>query len=177
MKFSITDLDWTKMQNLIPAIVQDATTGQVLMLGYMNQESLSKTIETKYVTFFSRSKNTLWTKGETSGNKLQLIDILMDCDNDSLLIFTKPLGPTCHKETQSCYGENNNWNYIKNLETTIQHRAIQNSPESYTVKLLQQGISRITQKVGEESIEVVIAALKKMMQNFAVKLLIYYFIF
>lgn len=160
MNFSIDELDWEKT-NLIPVTVQDSGTGNVLMLGFMNKDALHLTLESKYVTFFSRSKQRLWMKGEVSGNKLALVDIFTDCDKDSLLVLARPLGPTCHKNNQSCYGTESNWNFITNLEGIINQRALENSSDSYTVKLLQQGLNRIVQKVGEESIEVVIAALAK----------------
>jgi phosphoribosyl-ATP pyrophosphohydrolase/phosphoribosyl-AMP cyclohydrolase len=153
------ELNFEKLGGLIPAVVSDSDTNQVLMLGFMNEEALAKTIETKRVTFFSRSRNTLWMKGETSGNFLNLIDIKKDCDSDSLLLFAKPDGPTCHEGTYSCFGiEKNNSHFIDQLNKLIKERK-KNLPEnSYTTKLFKEGADRIIQKVGEEAIETVIAA-------------------
>lgn len=146
---------------LVPAIIQDATTKNVLMLGYMNEEAFLKTTETKLVTFFSRTKNRLWTKGEESGNVLHLVDVKLDCDNDTLLISVNPKGPTCHKGSDTCWNEENNSNYgfISTLENTIANR-IENadSQKSYVASLFEKGINKIAQKVGEEAIEVVIEA-------------------
>lgn len=153
------ELNFEKLGGLIPAVVSDSETNQVLMLGFMNKEAFAKTIETKRVTFFSRTRNTLWTKGETSGNFLNLIDIKEDCDNDSLLLFAKPDGPTCHQGTYSCFGiDKNNTLFIDQLSKLIKERK-ENLPEnSYTTKLFKEGADRIIQKVGEEAIETVIAA-------------------
>ncbi len=153
------ELNFEKLGGLIPAVVSDSETNQVLMLGFMNKEAFAKTIETKRVTFFSRTRNTLWTKGETSGNFLNLIDIKEDCDNDSLLLIAKPDGPTCHKGTYSCFGiDKNNTLFIDQLNKLIKERK-ENLPEnSYTTKLFMEGADRIIQKVGEEAIETVIAA-------------------
>ncbi|WP_445747482.1 bifunctional phosphoribosyl-AMP cyclohydrolase/phosphoribosyl-ATP diphosphatase HisIE [Polaribacter sp.] len=146
---------------LVPAIIQDATTKNVLMLGYMNEEAYQKTIDTKLVTFFSRTKNRLWTKGEESGNVLHLVDIKLDCDNDTLLISVNPNGPTCHKGTDTCWAENNsqNFGFLTHLENTIADR-IQNADaqKSYVASLFAKGINKIAQKVGEEAVEVVIEA-------------------
>jgi phosphoribosyl-ATP pyrophosphohydrolase/phosphoribosyl-AMP cyclohydrolase len=146
---------------LVPAIIQDATTKNVLMLGYMNQEAFEKTQETKLVTFFSRTKNRLWTKGEESGNTLGLVDMKLDCDNDTLLIQVNPNGPTCHKGSDTCWNETNTGNYgfISKLEDTITNR-IENadSTTSYVASLFAKGINKIAQKVGEEAVEVVIEA-------------------
>lgn len=146
---------------LVPAIVQDASTKNVLMLGYMNEEAYKKTIDTKLVTFFSRSKNRLWTKGEESGNTLNLVDIKSDCDNDTLLVIAHPIGPTCHTGTDTCWGEDNiaSYGFLSNLESTIHQRKTQaNSEESYVASLFKKGINTIAQKVGEEAVEVVIEA-------------------
>ena len=146
---------------LIPAIIQDFETKNVLMLGYMNQESLKITQESKKVTFFSRTKNRLWTKGEESGHFLNLISLKVDCDNDTLLIQVKPDGPTCHKGTDTCWAEKNNTNYgfLSNLETTIDNRrANADSEKSYVASLFKSGINKIAQKVGEEAVEVIIEA-------------------
>lgn len=146
---------------LVPAIIQDAKTNKVLMLGYMNNNALQKTIETKLVTFFSRTKQRLWTKGEESGNVLHLVDLRLDCDSDSLLIKVNPNGPTCHKGTDTCWNESNEQTYgfITNLEHTITARvASGDSQKSYVASLFAKGINKIAQKVGEEAIEVVIEA-------------------
>ncbi len=155
-------IDFNKNQNgLIPAIIQDAKTKTVLMLGYMNEEAYNKTLETKKVTFFSRSKNRLWTKGEESGNFLNLVEIKNDCDNDTLLIQVNPDGPTCHTGLDTCWQESNNQDYgfISKLEKTIQERKENaTSDKSYVASLFEKGINKIAQKVGEEAIEVVIEA-------------------
>ncbi len=145
----------------VPAIIQDASTKNVLMLGYMNQEAYDKTIETKKVTFFSRSKQRLWTKGEESGNILNLVDIKNDCDKDTLLITVNPVGPTCHKGTDTCWGEDNklSFGFLSELEDVIQNRKEnQNDEKSYVASLFRKGINKIAQKVGEEAVEVVIEA-------------------
>ncbi|NNC50648.1 MAG: bifunctional phosphoribosyl-AMP cyclohydrolase/phosphoribosyl-ATP diphosphatase HisIE [Flaviramulus sp.] len=147
---------------LVPAIIQDATTKNVLMLGYMNEAAYLKTKETKQVTFYSRSKQRLWTKGEESGNFLNLVDIKNDCDNDSLLIQVNPVGATCHKGTDTCWGENNfsNYGFFSKLEDVISSRiASQESEKSYVASLFEKGINKIAQKVGEEAVETVIEAL------------------
>jgi phosphoribosyl-AMP cyclohydrolase / phosphoribosyl-ATP pyrophosphohydrolase len=155
-------IDYTKNSDgLIPAIIQDAKTKTVLMLGYMNEEAYNKTLETNKVTFFSRSKNRLWTKGEESGNFLNLVDIKVDCDNDTFLVKVNPNGPTCHKGTDNCWQESNNQEYgfISKLEKTIQERKENaTSDKSYVASLFESGINKIAQKVGEEAIEVVIEA-------------------
>jgi phosphoribosyl-AMP cyclohydrolase / phosphoribosyl-ATP pyrophosphohydrolase len=146
---------------LIPAIIQDNQTKNVLMLGYLNQEALDKTLETKQVTFFSRSKNRLWTKGEESGNFLELVSIKEDCDNDTLLIKVNPTGPTCHKGTDTCWAESNNqdFGFLLKLEETISERKQNaNSENSYVASLFAKGINKIAQKVGEEAVEVIIEA-------------------
>ena len=153
-------MDFTK-NNLIPAIIQDAETNTVLMLGYVNEESYNKTLDTKKVTFFSRSKNRLWTKGEESGNFLNLIDIKNDCDGDTFLIRVKPEGPTCHTGADTCWQEKNesNLSFISKLESTIQNRKENaSSDKSYVASLFEKGINKIAQKVGEEAVEVVIEA-------------------
>ena len=146
---------------LVPAIIQDATTKNVLMLGYMNEKAFLQTKETNLVTFFSRTKNRLWTKGEESGNTLSLIDITLDCDNDTLLISVQPNGPTCHKGSDTCWGENNqeNFGFISKLEATIENR-IQHADtsNSYVASLFSEGINKVAQKVGEEAVEVIIEA-------------------
>ncbi|HQF10839.1 MAG TPA: bifunctional phosphoribosyl-AMP cyclohydrolase/phosphoribosyl-ATP diphosphatase HisIE [Paludibacteraceae bacterium] len=155
------NIDIKSAHGLIPAIIQDSETKNVLMLGYMNEESLQKTIETQKVTFFSRSKQRLWTKGEESGNFLELVDIKNDCDGDTLLIQAKPVGPTCHTGADTCWQEPNNQEYgfISKLEKTIKtRRENADSEKSYVASLFEKGINKIAQKVGEEAVEVVIEA-------------------
>jgi phosphoribosyl-ATP pyrophosphohydrolase/phosphoribosyl-AMP cyclohydrolase len=147
--------------NLIPAIIQDNETKNVLMLGYMNQEALDQTLATKRVTFFSRTKNRLWTKGEESGNFLELISMKEDCDNDTLLVKVKPVGPTCHTGLDTCWQEANNqeFGFLSKLEKTIATRkANAYSEKSYVASLFAKGMNKIAQKVGEEAVEVVIEA-------------------
>jgi phosphoribosyl-ATP pyrophosphohydrolase/phosphoribosyl-AMP cyclohydrolase len=146
---------------LVPAIIQDANTKNVLMLGYMNQDALDKTQQTQQVTFFSRTKNRLWTKGEESGNFLNLVDIKLDCDNDTLLIFVNPSGPTCHKGSGTCWNDTNNESYgfISKLEDVITNRIEDaEASKSYVATLFKEGINKIAQKVGEEAVEVIIEA-------------------
>lgn len=161
MKFDIPD--WEKMTDgLIPAVIQDVRTKNVLMLGYMNADALEKTQEIGKVTFFSRSKQRLWTKGEESGNFLTLVDIKNDCDNDSLLIYVNPMGHTCHKGTDTCWSETNtaSFGFFTELERTIeQRRTATDNRESYVASLFKKGINKIAQKVGEEAIETVIEAM------------------
>ncbi|MEW7280879.1 bifunctional phosphoribosyl-AMP cyclohydrolase/phosphoribosyl-ATP diphosphatase HisIE [Aquimarina sp. 2201CG1-2-11] len=155
-------IDFNKNQDgLIPAIIQDALTKNVLMLGYMNQEAYDKTIATNKVTFFSRSKQRLWTKGEESGNFLNLVSIKNDCDHDTLLITVNPAGPTCHTGTGTCWGEDNNqeFGFLSELESVIKNRKENKEDEkSYVASLFRKGINKIAQKVGEEAVEVVIEA-------------------
>lgn len=155
-------IDFTKnTDQLIPAIIQDNETKNVLMLGYMNQEAFDITITTKKVTFFSRTKNRLWTKGEESGNFLNVVSYALDCDNDTLLIQVKPVGPTCHKGSDTCWNEENtqNFGFLSQLEKTIQQRKENaTSEKSYVASLFEKGINKIAQKVGEEAVEVVIEA-------------------
>ena len=154
-------IDFTKNNGLIPAIIQDNETKTVLMLGYMNQEALDTTLETQKVTFFSRSKNRLWTKGEESGNFLNLVSIKNDCDNDTLLIQVNPVGPTCHTGSDTCWQEENNssYSFLSKLENTIQERKDNaTSEKSYVASLFEKGMNKIAQKVGEEAVEVVIEA-------------------
>jgi phosphoribosyl-ATP pyrophosphohydrolase/phosphoribosyl-AMP cyclohydrolase len=154
----ITKLDFKKSNGLIPCIVQDEVTHNVLMLGYMNEEALQKTITEKKLTFFSRTKQRLWTKGETSGNYLNLVSIDQDCDNDTLLIKAQPMGPTCHTGTDTCFGKKNEGNGLSFLERIIHDRKKNPKQGSYTNMLLDSGINKIAQKVGEEAIELVIEA-------------------
>jgi len=153
-------IDFEKGSGLVPAIVQDSKTNKVLMLGYMNDEAYEKTKTGGKATFFSRSKNRLWTKGETSGNYLIVEKILVDCDNDTLLIKAKPEGPTCHAGDDTCFKEDNTVkeNFLEHLEKVIQDRKENPSENSYTSSLFKEGINKIAQKVGEEATEVVIDA-------------------
>ena len=153
-------IDFDKGDGLVPAIVQDAVTKNVLMLGYMDQAAYDKTVETKKVTFYSRTKNRLWTKGEESGNSLELVDIKNDCDNDTLQIRANPIGPTCHKGTDTCWAEENDqsFGFLSKLEAVIKDRHDNPSDESYTTSLFKKGINKVAQKVGEEAVEVVIEA-------------------
>ena len=157
-------LDFEKMGGLIPAIIQDASTRNVLMLGFMNEEAYQKTLETKHVTFWSRTRNTLWTKGETSGNFLNLVDIKVDCDNDTLLVKVHPQGPTCHKGTDTCWAEDNTpiesspLAFLSELQDFIERRRKEMPEGSYTTKLFKDGVNKIAQKVGEEALETVIEA-------------------
>jgi phosphoribosyl-ATP pyrophosphohydrolase/phosphoribosyl-AMP cyclohydrolase len=154
-------IDFEKSGGLVPAIIQDPNTKNVLMLGYMNQEAFEKTVATKKVTFWSRSRNCLWTKGETSGNYLNLIDIKVDCDNDTLLVKAIPDGPTCHTGTDTCWGEDNKENplaFLTELQDFIDKRHEEMPDGSYTTKLFKDGINKIAQKVGEEALETVIEA-------------------
>lgn len=162
-EFNIEILAWEKMQGLLPVIVQHAKTSAVLMLGYMNKEALETTLATNYLTFYSRSKKRLWQKGETSGNKLKLIKIIPDCDQDTLLIIAEPLGPVCHQGTATCFGASpeTDWQFIRDLEILIQERELLKPKDSYTTQLFDSGIDKIAQKVGEEAVEVVIAAIKQ----------------
>ena len=155
------ELNFSKSADgLLPVIIQDATTQAVLMLGYMNEEALKKTQDTGQVTFYSRSKQRLWTKGEESGHFLELIDLKVDCDHDTLLIQAKPIGPTCHKGTDTCWGEVNQsqYGFFSTLEKTIATRKEENDDHSYVASLFREGINKIAQKVGEEAVETVIEA-------------------
>lgn len=155
MQFDL-NIDFSKENGLVPAVIQDSTTLEVLMVGYMNKEALEKTIAEKKVTFFSRSRNRLWTKGETSQNYLYTESIKADCDNDALLILAKPAGPTCHTGQNSCFGEKNSKGFLYKLETIIDQRISDNEEGSYTNKLFRKGINKVAQKVGEEAVELVI---------------------
>ena len=150
-------LDWNKQDGLLPAIIQDANTLQVLMLGYMNREALEITQKENFVTFYSRSKNRLWKKGETSGNVLVVVNIETDCDNDTLLIRAIPAGPTCHLNRASCF-ENAPVDFIGKLDALLEQRQREMPEGSYTTKLFQSGVRRIAQKVGEEGVETALAA-------------------
>ncbi|MFN8258519.1 MAG: bifunctional phosphoribosyl-AMP cyclohydrolase/phosphoribosyl-ATP diphosphatase HisIE [Bacteroidales bacterium] len=154
------NIDFDKSNGLVPAIIQDVDTKKVLMLGYMNQDAYHKTLETKKVTFFSRSKNRLWTKGETSNNFLNLVDIKIDCDNDTLLVLVKPDGPACHTGNDTCWNEDNkiSYGFLSELEQIISDRKENPNDKSYTSSLFKKGINKIAQKVGEEAVELVIEA-------------------
>jgi len=156
------EIDFTKNNDgLVPAIIQDAVTDKVLMLGYMNAEAFAKTKEIGHVTFYSRTKNRLWTKGEESGNFLKLVSIKNDCDQDTLLITVNPVGPTCHKGTDTCWSESNeaNFGFLTELEAIIKDRKDNpENAESYVASLFRSGINKVAQKVGEEAVEVVIEA-------------------
>ncbi|MBS7372306.1 MAG: bifunctional phosphoribosyl-AMP cyclohydrolase/phosphoribosyl-ATP diphosphatase HisIE, partial [Bacteroidaceae bacterium] len=155
------NIDFEKCGGLVPAIIQDADTKTVLMLGYMNQEAYEKTLSTGLVTFYSRSRQCLWTKGETSNNFLHLVDIKVDCDNDTLLVKVHPDGPTCHKGTDTCWGEENEASpllFLSELSNFIEKRHQEMPEGSYTTSLFRDGLNRMAQKVGEEALELVIEA-------------------
>ena len=154
-------IDFEKMGGLVPAIIQDATTKNVLMLGFMNEEAYQKTLDTRHVTFWSRTRQTLWTKGETSGHFLHLVSMQIDCDNDTLLVKVNPVGPTCHTGTDTCWGEDNEMNsllFLTELQDFINKRKEEMPEGSYTTKLFKDGVNKIAQKVGEEALETVIEA-------------------
>ncbi len=155
------EIDFKKMGGLVPAIIQDSVTKNVLMLGFMNEEAYDKTISTKKVTFWSRSRNCLWTKGETSGNYLHLVSIQNDCDNDTLLVKVHPEGPTCHKGTDTCWGGANEMNpilFLSELQDFIDKRHKEMPEGSYTTSLFKKGVNKMAQKVGEEAVETIIEA-------------------
>ena len=155
------NIDFDKMGGLVPAIIQDADTRQVLMLGFMNEEAYEKTLETGHVTFWSRTRQTLWTKGETSGHFLNLVDMKIDCDQDTLLVRVHPIGPTCHTGTDTCWAEDNTPNpllFLGELQSFIDRRKEEMPEGSYTTSLFNKGINKIAQKVGEEALETVIEA-------------------
>jgi phosphoribosyl-ATP pyrophosphohydrolase/phosphoribosyl-AMP cyclohydrolase len=160
------NIDFQKSDGLVPVIIQNEQTLEVLMLGYMNEEAYQKTVKESKVTFFSRTKNRLWTKGEESGNFLFVKSISLDCDQDTLLIKVKPVGPTCHKGTRSCFDTDYNQNFIFELENIIADRYENPTEESYINKLRAKGLNKIAQKVGEEGVETVIAALAETDQDF-----------
>ena len=149
-------IKFDKNTGLVPVIIQDYLNLKVLMLGYMNQEAFDKTLQEKRVTFFSRSKNRLWTKGETSGNYLELMDWQLDCDSDTILIKAKPLGPTCHKGTTTCFAEESDKGFLYELQQTISDKIDNNDENSYTNELYKRGINKVAQKVGEEAVELII---------------------
>lgn len=154
-----SQLAWQKVDNLMPVIVQHAVSGDVLMLGYMNPEALQVTLDSRKVTFFSRTKQRLWTKGETSNHFLNLVDIYPDCDSDTLLALALPDGPTCHNGTQSCFAPaQSDWGFLFELETLLKERKTASPESSYTARLYASGTKRIAQKVGEEGVETALAA-------------------
>lgn len=155
----IDKVDWDKINGLLPVIIQDATAGTVLMLGYMNPEALEKSLKEGIVTFFSRTKNRLWTKGESSGNFLRIQECALDCDNDALIIFVEPTGPTCHLNRDSCF-EKSYAPFIHTLEQRIDRRFESGSESSYVQGLHKKGISHIAQKIGEEGVEVALASVE-----------------
>ena len=172
-------IDFTKGNGLVPVIIQDQVTLQVLMLGYMNEKAFQKTQKEGIVTFYSRTKQRLWTKGETSGNFLYVKKIELDCDRDTLLIQVHPKGPTCHKGTISCFGEETDKGFMYRLEQIISDRIDNDVKESYTNKLYKRGINKVAQKVGEEAVELVIEAKddnQELFQNEAADLLYHYLI-
>ena len=163
------DIEFLKTKSeLIPAIIQDNLTKKVLMLGYMNHDSLDRTIKTKKVTFFSRSRNSIWVKGETSGNFLNLVDISLDCDKDALLIKVSPEGPVCHEGSDTCWSEDNksSYGFLSILENIIDERKLSKSNKSYVSKLFSEGQNRIIQKVGEEAVELLIESKDNNKQKF-----------
>ena len=159
-------LAWSKGEGLLPAVVQHARTGQVLMLAYMNEEALGLTLSTGRAVFYSRSRQKLWTKGETSGHYLNVVDVSTDCDSDTILVLANPLGPTCHKGTESCFAEAaltdaQPLSFLRVLETTIANRIAERPEDSYTARLLAEGPGRIAQKIGEEGVETALAAVTR----------------
>lgn len=164
----MNELNWLKVNNLMPAIIQHAETGQVLMLGYMNQEALTQTQETRLVTFYSRTKKRLWVKGEESGHVLSVVSIESDCDQDSLLVFAIPKGPTCHLGQVSCFNGSDRYAMamISRLDDIIAERLQSSQQESYCYQIAQQGVKRAAQKVGEEGVEVALAAMSSNQLDF-----------
>jgi len=173
------NIDFNKGNGLVPVIIQNINTLKVLMLGYMNEEAFLKTKAEGKVTFFSRTKNRLWTKGEDSGNFLEVKNIALDCDNDTLLIKVNPIGPTCHKGTETCFNDTTSKGFIYNLEQTISNKIDENDENSYTNSLFKKGINKVAQKVGEEAVELVIEAKdnnQELFNNEAADLLYHYLI-
>jgi phosphoribosyl-ATP pyrophosphohydrolase/phosphoribosyl-AMP cyclohydrolase len=155
--FDSAQLDWNKGDGLLPVIVQDATNLRVLMLGYMNREALDATLASRHVTFFSRSKQRLWTKGESSGHVLELVSVDVDCDNDTLLVLARPRGPTCHLQRPSCFPSAPSA-FLSELDALVEQRERERPADSYTTRLFESGVRRIAQKVGEEGVETALAA-------------------
>ncbi|MFZ5494602.1 MAG: bifunctional phosphoribosyl-AMP cyclohydrolase/phosphoribosyl-ATP diphosphatase HisIE [Verrucomicrobiota bacterium] len=163
-------IDWKKTDGLVPAIVQDAATAQVLMLGYMDAAALKRTLRTKRVTFFSRTRRRLWTKGESSGHFLRVVSVEVDCDNDTLLVQADPMGPTCHRGTVSCFGDGalaGGAGFLAHLDRVVAARLRSGDKKSYTVRLVQEGVARCAQKVGEEGVETALAAMQQDSREFA----------
>lgn len=163
---ALRDLDWAKGDGLLPAVIQDATSGRVLMLGYMTEESLRRTLAERRVTFYSRARQSLWTKGETSGHWLDVVQVSIDCDRDTILVLAQPEGPTCHRGTPTCFAEAQEpaatrLAFLASLEGTIGHRIRENPEGSYTARLYAKGIGRIAQKVGEEGVETALASVTR----------------
>ncbi len=166
---NISQIDFSKLNGLVPAVVQDSDTLKVLMVGFMNEEAVKKTQETGQVTFFSRTKNRLWTKGEESGNFLNVVSVLIDCDNDSLLIKAKPVGPVCHTGSDTCFDEvnpNGDVQFLSYLQDFIDKRKKEMPEGSYTTSLFEKGTRKIAQKVGEEAVETIIGAMANDDENF-----------
>ncbi len=166
MSIDIDRIDFAKGDGLVPAIVQDADTGAVLMLGYMNREAVEQTLARKRAVFFSRSKQRLWEKGETTGHTLDLVDIALDCDNDTLLVAARPRGPACHNGTVTCFGDEprsaaTNIAFLAKLEGVVAQRAVEKPEDSYTARLLAKGINKVAQKVGEEGVETALAGVNE----------------
>ena len=166
MSIDVDRIDFAKSDGLVPAIVQDADTGAVLMLGYMNREAVEQTLARKRAVFFSRSKQRLWEKGETTGHTLDLVDVAMDCDNDTLLITARPRGPACHNGTITCFGDEprsaaTNIAFLAKLESVVAQRAAEKPEDSYTARLLGKGINKVAQKVGEEGVETALAGVNE----------------
>lgn len=160
----INTLNFEKLHGLVPAVVQDASTSQVLMVGFMNREAVEKTLQSQRVIFWSRTRNRLWEKGETSGNTLSVVSVAVDCDGDALLICADPKGPVCHTGSFTCFGEDQRpagFSIIRQLEAIIRERSSTLPESSYTASLLRKGTARIAQKVGEEAVETVVAAMQK----------------
>jgi phosphoribosyl-ATP pyrophosphohydrolase/phosphoribosyl-AMP cyclohydrolase len=175
----IQTLNFDKSEGLLPCIVQDAKTNVVLMLGYMNREALEKTMSENKLTFFSRTRQRLWTKGETSGNYLHLVDVKLDCDQDTLLFKVQPEGPTCHTGSDTCFNEVNTFSGLEFLEAIIQERKKNPKPGSYTNQLFDSGINKVAQKVGEEAVELIIEAKddnKELFLNEAADLMYHYLV-
>jgi phosphoribosyl-ATP pyrophosphohydrolase/phosphoribosyl-AMP cyclohydrolase len=158
MAMNDAKINFSKLNGLVPCVVQDALTLRVLMLGFMNEEAYEKTIKEKKVTFYSRSKQRLWTKGETSGNSLELVSLTIDCDQDTLLLKVKPHGPTCHTGADTCFNEKNESWDLQTLENIVRDRKANPVKGSYTTSLLESGINKVAQKVGEEAVELIIEA-------------------
>jgi phosphoribosyl-AMP cyclohydrolase / phosphoribosyl-ATP pyrophosphohydrolase len=162
VSFDVGTVDFAKGDGLVPAIVQDATSGAVLMLGYMNRDALEQTLARRRAVFFSRSKQRLWEKGETTGHSLEVVDVALDCDADTLLITARPRGPACHNGTLTCFGDDprsgaGDIAFLAKLERIVEQRAIEKPEASYTARLLEKGVAKVAQKVGEEGVETALA--------------------